>query len=53
LSPFLLVPTEQDKGLALLLLPDFEPPILPNLEMFSSLPQFLKPTFREKDCSPG
>jgi hypothetical protein len=49
----LLVPTEPEKGFALLLLPDFEPPVLPNLEMLSSLAHFLKPTFREEDCSPG
>ena len=48
----LLVPTEPEKGFALLLLPDFEPPILPNLEILSSLAHFLKPTFREEDCSP-
>jgi hypothetical protein len=47
----LLVPTEPEKGFALLLLPDFEPPVLPNLEMLSSLAHFLKPTFREEDCS--
>jgi hypothetical protein len=52
IEPFLLVPTEPEKGFALLLLPDFEPPVLPNLEMLSSLAHFLKPTFREKDCSP-
>jgi hypothetical protein len=49
----LLVPTEPEKGFALLLLPDFELPVLPNLEMLSSLAHFLKPTFREEDCSPA
>ena len=44
-------PTEQKKGFALLLLPDFELPVLPNLEMLSSLAHFLKPTFRKEDCS--
>jgi hypothetical protein len=44
---------EPEKGCALLLLPDFEPPVLPNLEMLSSLAHFLKPTFREEDCTPG
>ena len=49
----LLVPTEPEKGFALLLLPDFELPVLPNLEMLSSLAHFLKPTFRKEDCSPA
>jgi hypothetical protein len=49
----LLVPTEPEKGFALLLLPDFELPVLPNLEMLFSLAHLLKPTFREEDCSPG
>jgi hypothetical protein len=40
---------EPEKGFALLLLPDFEPPVLPNLEMLSSLAHFLRPYFREKD----
>ena len=53
IEPFLLVPTEPEKGFALLLLPDFEPPVLPNLEMLSSLAHFLKPSFREEECSPG
>ena len=49
----LLVPTEPEKGFALLLLPDFELPVLPNLKMLSSLAHFLKPTLREEDCSTG
>jgi hypothetical protein len=49
----LLVPTEPEKGFALLLLPDFESPVLPNLKMLSSLALLLKPTLREEDCSPG
>ena len=49
----LLVPTEPEKGFALPLLPDFELPVFPNLEMLSSLAHFLKPTFREEDCNPG
>ena len=44
-----LVPTEPEKGFALLLLPDFELPVLPNLEMLSSSAHFLRPYFREKD----
>jgi hypothetical protein len=42
-------PIEPEKGFALLLLPDFESPFLPNLEMLSSLAHFLRPNFREKD----
>jgi hypothetical protein len=49
----LLVPTEPEKGFALLLLPYFEPTVLPNLEMLSSLAHSLKPIFREEDCSPS
>src|ERR1700760_2234647 len=49
----LLVPAEPEKGFALLLLPDFELPVLPNLEMLSSLAHFFKPTLGQEDSSPG
>jgi hypothetical protein len=53
LSLFCYGPTEPEKGFPLLLLPDFVPPVLPNLEMLFSLAHFLKPTFREEDCGPA
>jgi hypothetical protein len=53
ISEPLLVPTEPEKGFALLLLPDFELSVLPNLKMLSSLAHFLKPTLGEEHCAPG
>jgi hypothetical protein len=58
LSPFLHHRTfefriESEKGFALLLSPDSVTPVLPNLEMLSSLAQSLKPTFCEEDCGSG
>jgi hypothetical protein len=48
IEPF-CCPFEPEKGFALLLLPDFQSPLLPNLKMLSSSAHLLRPYFREKD----
>jgi len=46
IEPFFLIVAEPEKGFALPILPDFDIPVLPSFEMLSSLPHFLKLTFR-------